>query len=130
MGSADGSLRIVVADDHPSIRENLRYLLNAERDLRVVAVGKNGRDALRWVRQLGPDVLVVDDDMPDLTGLQVAEILRSDGIDVRVVLYTLDSEVCVQAQELGIEGCVTKDAPHGVLLDAIRAAVPRTPTPR
>jgi DNA-binding NarL/FixJ family response regulator len=116
------TLRIVVADDHPSIRENLRYLLNAEPGLLVVAAGKNGSDALRQVRELSPDVLVVDVDMPDLSGLQVAETLRAEGAAVGIVLYTLDSEACVQAREMGIEGCVTKDAPPATLIDAIRAA--------
>lgn len=116
------TLRLVVADDHPSIRENLRYLLNAELGLVVVGVAKDGRDALRVVHATRPDVLVVDSDMPDLKGLQVAEMLRSDGTQVGIVLYTLDGEACIDSAASGIDACVTKDSPAWILIDAIHRA--------
>jgi two-component system nitrate/nitrite response regulator NarL len=116
------TLRVVVADDHPSIRENLRYLLNAELGLVVVGVAKDGRDALRVVHATRPDVLVVDSDMPDLRGMQVAETLRSDGTQVGVVLYTLDGDACIESTASGVDACVTKDSPASVLIDAIRGA--------
>jgi len=114
------TLRIVVADDHPSIRENLRYLLNAELGLVVVGVAKDGRDALRLVHATRPDVLVVDSDMRDLTGIEVAETLRRDGSRVGIVLYTLDSDAYVAAKEMGVDAFVTKDSPPSMLIDAIR----------
>jgi DNA-binding NarL/FixJ family response regulator len=114
------TLRIVVADDHPSIRENLRYLLNAELGLVVVGVAKDGRDALRLVHATRPDVLVVDSDMRDLSGVEVAQTLRQDGSRVGIVLYTLDGEAYEDAKEMGIDGFVTKDSPPSMLIDAIR----------
>jgi DNA-binding NarL/FixJ family response regulator len=114
------TLRIVVADDHPSIRENLRYLLNAELGLVVVGVAKDGRDALRLVHATRPDVLVVDSDMRDLSGVEVAQTLRQDGSRVGIVLYTLDGEAYEDAKEIGIDGFVTKDSPPSMLIDAIR----------
>jgi DNA-binding NarL/FixJ family response regulator len=114
------TLRIVVADDHPSIRENLRYLLNAELGLVVVGVAKDGRDALRLVHATRPDVLVVDSDMRDLSGIEVAQTLRQDGNRVGIVLYTLDGDMYAQAKEIGIDGFVTKDSPPSMLIDAIR----------
>ncbi len=116
------TLRIVVADDHPSIRENLRYLLNAELGLVVVGVAKDGHDAVRLVHATRPDVLVVDSDMRDLKGLQVAEILRSDGSQLGIVLYTLDGDACIESAASGVDACVTKDSPASVLIDAIRRA--------
>jgi DNA-binding NarL/FixJ family response regulator len=114
------TLRIVVADDHPSIRENLRYLLNAELGLLVVGAAKDGHDALRLVHATRPDVLVVDSDMRDLKGLQVAETLRSDGSQIGIVLYTLDGDACIESAASGVDACVTKDSPAAVLIDAIR----------
>src|SRR5258705_2531243 len=114
------TLRIVVADDHPSMRENLRYLLNAELGLVVVGVAKDGRDALRLVHATRPDVLVVDSDMRDLSGIEVAQTLRQDGSRVGIVLYTLDGDAFAQAREVGIDACVTKDSPPSMLMDAIR----------
>jgi DNA-binding NarL/FixJ family response regulator len=123
------TLRIVVADDHPSIRENLRYLLNAELGFVVVGAAKDGRDALRLVHATRPDVLVVDSDMPDLKGLQVAEMLRSDGTQIGIVLYTLDGDACIDAAASGVDACVTKDSPASVLIDAIARAARSQPTP-
>jgi DNA-binding NarL/FixJ family response regulator len=114
-------LRIVVADDHPSIRENLRYLLNDELGFVVVGAAKDGHDALRLVHATRPDVLVVDSDMPDLKGLEVAETLRRDATPIGIVLYTLDSEACVAGREI-VDACITKDSAPSMLIDAIRGA--------
>lgn len=118
------TLRVVVADDHPSIRENLRYLLNDELGLIVVGVAKDGHEALRLVHATRPDVLVVDSDMPDLKGRDVAETLRRDESQIGIVLYTLDSDACVEADASGVDACVTKDSPASMLIDAIRRVAP------
>jgi DNA-binding NarL/FixJ family response regulator len=123
------TLRIVVADDHPSIRENLRYLLNAELGLVVVGAAKDGHDALRLVHATRPDVLVVDSDMRDLKGLEVAETLRRDGSRIGIVLYTLDGDACLEAKAMGIDACITKDSPPSMLIDAIRGAAEELSTP-
>ncbi len=123
------TLRIVVADDHPSIRENLRYLLNAELGFVVVGAAKDGHDALRLVHATHPDVIVVDSDMGDLKGLEVAATLRRDGSRIGIVLYTLDGDAWVGAKESGVDACVTKDSPASVLIDAIRGAARSLSTP-
>jgi DNA-binding NarL/FixJ family response regulator len=123
------TLRIVVADDHPSIRENLRYLLNAELGMVVVGVAKDGHDALRLVHATRPDVLVLDSDMRDLSGLEVAETLRRDGSRVGIVFYTLDSDACVQARGIGVDACITKDSAPSMLIDAIRGAAQAVSAP-
>ena len=112
-------LRIVIADDHPSIRENLRYLIGAEADLEVVGVVRDGMSALRLARRLRPDVLVIDHDMPDYSGLTVAQALRREASGPRVLLYTMDSQACAHAKHARIL-CVNKDAPPNVLLEGIR----------
>jgi CheY-like chemotaxis protein len=116
-------LRIVVADDYPSIRENLRYLFDAEPDLTVVGVADGGTEALRLARELIPDVLVLDEDMPGgPDGLSVLRELRRSGSPTRVVLYTLSTDVCPAARESGAAACLPKDAAYDVVLDAVRAA--------
>ena len=122
MSAPARTLRIVVADDHPSIRENLRYLLNAELGFVVVGVAKDGHDALRLVHATRPDVLVLDSDMRDLGGLEVARTLRDDGSRIGIVFYTLDSDACVQARVIGVYACITKDSAPSMLIDAIRSA--------
>ncbi|HEV8536668.1 MAG TPA: response regulator transcription factor [Candidatus Limnocylindria bacterium] len=115
-------IRVLAVDDHPSVRENLRYLVNAERDLECVGVARDAIEAVKAAQELMPDVVILDDDMPYARGLQVLEWLSSELPDTRVVMYTLDAEVCEAARHLGAAACVLKDANYEVLLRAIRNA--------
>lgn len=115
-------IRVLAVDDHPSVRENLRYLVNAEPDLECVGVARDAIEAVKSAQELLPDVVVLDDDMPYARGLQVLEWITSELPDIRVVMYTLDSDVCEEARHLGAAGCVLKDANYEVLLRAIRNA--------
>jgi DNA-binding NarL/FixJ family response regulator len=116
--------RVVVAENHPSLRENLRYLINAEEDMECVAVAKNGRQCIELCRELRPEVLVVDEILPGADGLAVAAILAKRAPQVRVVIYTFNPRVCEVARGLGAAGCVAKDTPYDVLLGALRQAAP------
>jgi CheY-like chemotaxis protein len=119
-GRRNERLRVLIADDHPSVRENLRYLLNAETDLDVVAIAKDGTSAIQLARDLRPDVTVLDYNLPILDGLSVARVLRRECIKSRVILYTMDREACARAARAGVDECVTKDDAPAVLIDAIR----------
>jgi len=57
-------IRVLVVDDHPSVRENLRYLVNAERDMDCVGVARDAQEAVRACQELLPDVVILDDEMP------------------------------------------------------------------
>ncbi len=128
MNRADATrVRVVVADDHPSIRENLRYLLNAETDLEVVGVAADGGAALRITGELRPIVLVLDSDMPVLDGLDVLLRLRRARIATRVVMYTAEPDVCEAALATGAHACIGKEEPAATLLDAVRAAAAAHP---
>jgi DNA-binding NarL/FixJ family response regulator len=117
-------VRVLVAENHPSVRENLRYLINAEQDLECVGVAKNGRQCIDLCRQLLPEVLVVDEILPGADGLAVAAIVRNRLPQIRVVMYTFNLEVCEVARGIGAVGCVAKDMPYDVLLGALRQAAP------
>lgn len=118
-------LRILIADDHPSIRENLRYLLNAERDLECVGVVKEPLRCVETCLELQPEVLVLDEDMPGIDGLAIARILARVAPGIGIVMYTFDLDVCAEARAAGARACVAKDGPYESLLSAIRAASPR-----
>jgi DNA-binding NarL/FixJ family response regulator len=116
--------RVVVAENHPSVRENLRYLINAEQDMECVGVAKNGRQCLELCRQLLPEVLVVDEVLPGADGLAIAAIVGNRLPQIRVVLYTFNMEVCEVARGMGAAACVPKDTPYRVLMEALRQAAP------
>lgn len=116
---------MVVADDNPSVRVNLRYLINAEPDLECVGVGRDGVEAVRLCKESRAEVLVVDDYMPRATGLKVLEHLAKELPQLRIILYTLDGDACESARALGAAACVLKDSPYELLLRTIRSAAGR-----
>src|SRR3989442_5196401 len=116
-------LRVLVADDHPSVRQNLRYLINAESDLECVGVVKDGARCVELCRELVRDVLVLDNSMPRGDGVTVTRTLARGMPEVRVVMYTLDDEICPVARAFGAVACVSKDSPYEYLLQAIRNSV-------
>ena len=123
-----GMIRVLVVDDHPSVRENLRYLVNAERDMDCVGVAKDAQEAVRVCQELMPDVVILDDEMPGGRGIQVLEWITGELPDTRVVMYTLDVDICDVARHMGA-GCVLKDASYDVLVRAVRngaASLPRS----
>jgi DNA-binding NarL/FixJ family response regulator len=116
--------RVLVAENHPSIRENLRYLINAERDMECVGVAKNGRQCIEMCRELMPEVLVVDEIFPGADGLAITAIVGDRLPQIRVVMYTFNTDICEVARGMGAAGCVSKDMPYDVLLGALRQAAP------
>lgn len=119
-------IRLVLADDHHLVRGALSRMLDAEPDLRVEAECEDGAEALRKIRELMPDIAVLDMTMPHHTGLEVAAALAADGpAEVRVVMLTARRapELARRALDQGILGIVLKDDAVEDLLSAIRAAM-------
>jgi DNA-binding NarL/FixJ family response regulator len=119
--------RVLVAENHPSVRENLRYLMNAEPDMECVGVAKNGRQCLELCRQLLPEILVVDEILPGADGLAIAAIVGNRLPQIRVLMYAFNPKVCEVARGFGAVGCVGKDMPYHVLLATLRQVAPARP---
>ena len=81
-------IKVVLAEDQAMVLGALAALLELEPDIEVIARAANGRDALRAVEQLAPDVLVTDIEMPEMTGLEVAAALKISRPNVRTVILT------------------------------------------
>jgi two-component system, NarL family, response regulator len=116
-------ITLLIADDHPIVREGIAALLSRQPDMRVVAECEDGPAALRQSLALRPDVLLLDLNMPGMGGVEVIEALRVAWPEVRAaVLTTFDGDEDVsRAMRAGAMGYLLKDAPRQQLLEAIRA---------
>ena len=117
-----GSITIVVADDHPVFRSGLKEGLEEYSDLTVIGEASNGRQALERVKQLEPDLLLLDMEMPEMTGLEVARELHALGEGPKVLPLSSYSEpeYVFGVLENGAEGYLMKDEPMDHIVEAIR----------
>jgi DNA-binding NarL/FixJ family response regulator len=118
------TVRVLIVDDHPVVRDGLRSMLQAQPDLEVVADVANGHQALAAVARHSPDVVLMDLRMPALDGVQATRRLRAEHPGVHVlVLTTYDTDADIlHAIEAGATGYLLKDAPREALFEAVRAA--------
>jgi len=116
------TLRILLADDHVVMREGLRSLINSQPDMDVVGEADNGRAALLKVRELQPDMIVLDVSMPELNGIQVTERVKRICQRIKVLVLTAhdDSGYLRQLLEAGASGYLLKKAAAEELINAIR----------
>ena len=96
-------IKIVIADDHPIVRDGLRRLLSLEPDVEIVGEAGDGRQVLEVVQAKDPDVLLLDLRMPNLDGLQALQTLQQTNRRTRVIILTAseDKNEFVQAMKLG-----------------------------
>lgn len=116
------SIRIHLADDHPVFRSGLRELLAKEDDLRVIGESSNAADALAKVRELAPDVLVLDIHMPGLPAAElVREVVQAE-LPTRVLVLTMHNEERYLREflKVGARGFVVKSSPGAQVVAAIR----------
>jgi two-component system, NarL family, response regulator DesR len=115
-------IRVVIAEDQAMVLGALAALLEIETDLAVIGRASTGRAALELARTLLPDVLVTDIEMPEMTGLDLAQALKTDGVKTRVVILTTFARpgYLRRALDAGAAAYLLKDAPSHQLADAIR----------
>ncbi|MFO8076363.1 MAG: response regulator [Actinomycetota bacterium] len=118
------TVRVLIVDDHPVVRDGLRGMLAAQADLEVLGEAANGHQALAAVAREAPDVVLMDLRMPELDGVEATRRLRDEHPEVGVlVLTTYDDDADIlRAVEAGATGYLLKDAPREDLFAAVRAA--------
>ena len=117
------TVRVVVADDHPVVREGLRAMLDAEPDLDVVGEAASGEDAVRLAAEHRPDVVLMDLRMPGGDGVTATGRITAAGHARVLVVTTYDTDADIlRAVEAGATGYLLKDTPRADLADAVRSA--------
>jgi DNA-binding NarL/FixJ family response regulator len=124
VSGAEGPVRLLIADDHPVVRDGLCAMFAADPGFEVVGEAADGAEAVRLARELHPDVILMDLRMPGTDGLTAITELSRRRVPARVLVlttYDTDSHV-MPAIEAGAAGYLLKDAPRADLLRAVRAA--------
>lgn len=115
-------IKVLLVDDHALIRDGLRRLLQDCTDLEVVGEASDGLEALRTLRQLRPDVAVMDLSMPGLDGIEATKQIVAEGLSTRVLILTMhaNEEYAVRVLQAGARGFIGKGAPSQDVVGAIR----------
>ncbi|MBX5492997.1 MAG: response regulator transcription factor [Chloroflexi bacterium] len=131
-GDAAGPIRVVMIDDAVLMTQVVSGLLQDEEGIEVVGTASTGEAGIALVRREHPDVLLLDLDLPDLDGIQVAARLRRDAPEVRIVVLTGYDMPWAwdQLDAIGVHGYVLKHSPIELLVAAIREAAATSPQHR
>jgi DNA-binding NarL/FixJ family response regulator len=121
--NANQSIRILIADDHPVVRDGLSAMLSTQADFEVVAQAADGQEALDKTASYRPDILLLDLAMPGMDGVAVLKALQRDRSPVAVIVFTAydTDERIIDAVRAGASGYLLKGAPREQLFDAIRS---------
>jgi two-component system nitrate/nitrite response regulator NarL len=121
MNKRKKKIRVLLADDHPVVRKGIRTFLTGAETIEVVDEAVNGQEAVAKVKELSPDVVLMDVDMPKLTGLEATKIIRKDCPNVRVLILSMHTKkpIVLQIIQSGAQGYVLKDAAPADIIRAI-----------
>lgn len=116
-------IQIMIADDHPIVRQGLRQVIEGDNELEIVCEAGDGEETLAAGRKFQPQIIILDIDIPKMDGFQVLDVLRKDKIESKVIFLTVHREESFmrRALSLGGAGYVLKDSAVTDIIAAIRA---------
>lgn len=115
------SVKVMLADDHVLMREGIRHLLEYDGSIEVIQEANDGIECLEKLKDVTPDILLLDINMPDMNGIEVLEELKRTNNPLKVLILTVHSEVeyLVKAIDIGANGYILKDSGSSELKQAI-----------
>lgn len=115
------SIRLLLADDHPLIREGFRSLLGRNKAFEIVGVAENGRELIDFCYQMNPDVVLADINMPLLNGIEAIKRILTESTDVKFIILTMheEREYILDAVKAGVHGYILKNTEAAELEKAI-----------
>jgi DNA-binding NarL/FixJ family response regulator len=124
-----GQVRILVADDHETVRKGVCAILGTRLDIEVCGEAANGEEAIVQAHALKPDLIILDITMPILNGLDAARVIRLTLPDLPILLFTMHEgkHIIEDAKKIGIDGFVCKSEASATLLAAVDAVLRNQP---
>jgi len=116
----DIASRVLIVDDSAAVREGLRALVATDRSLQTVGEAANGEEGLVLARTLSPDIILLDNEMPGMNGIELLPALRQELPGTRIVMFTLSPAISDEARALGASAVVSKDGGDATLLETLR----------
>lgn len=115
-------ITIIIADDHPIVRQGLRQTIEEDKRLRVVAEASNGQEAVEAIETHSPQITVLDVDMPVMNGFDVARTIRERKLSTEIIFLTMhrDEDLFNEAIDLGAKGFVLKDSALTDIIECIK----------
>lgn len=116
-------IKILIADDHPVVREGLTSMINRETDFKVIGEAKDGLEAVKRALELKPDIVLMDLRMPEMDGVEAIRRIAAVEPGIKFIILTTysDDEFIFRGIEVGARAYLLKDAPRDELFKAIRA---------
>ena len=119
----EGTIKVVLVDDHAVVRAGLKAVLGSAKDIQVIGEGSSGKDALALVARVDPDVVIMDLSMGEMDGATATRELVAQGVRSKILILTMHAEdsYLVALLEAGASGYLVKSAADRELIDAVRA---------
>lgn len=114
------SIRILLVDDHDEVRQALKNLLSLTKDIEVIGEATNGQEGLKKAIELEPDIIIMDERMPELNGLEASRILCESRLSSKVIMLTSYKDFECEAFDCGVKAYLLKGVKLNILTDCIR----------
>lgn len=116
------TINVLIADDHPLIREGLSKILSLDEDIKIIGEARDGREAVKMTMKTHPDVVLMDINMPHMNGIEAARVIKSELPQTGIIALTIhdDQEYIDEMIESGASGFLLKDVEPEILVKSVK----------